>query len=385
MPKDSVFSMAFGFPRSVSQLTTDVQQLSKECNSCNSNFNELRKEIRETQSAPPQASTKRITNLTKQKNEKKKKTQKTWITDHEAKKEILRAFLCQVPNGKDDDTLVALAMNEILEIFSEAGENSKYSNGSFAKARTFCRLKDGQRERRFTCQEPVSSNGTPSPTPFPSPEKACASFWWCRHCLKMTSVSAYSLCCWEYHLSSSRKSVIRVKFEGCAREREQIQPACSSTASSSTASSSTASSSIASSSIASSSIASSSIASSSIASSSIASSSIARTHCWHLAVNSVFASCWQKWKRGSRSAHKISIGTWQNTSNLAGRSLNISHVPSSPCSLLVHVDTLRWGTEGCESIADRSGESSWGSQMNLHTFTHIIQGFIARGEERPLT
>ena len=98
--------------RSVSQLTTDVQQLSKECNSCNSNFNELRKEIRETQSAPP-----------------------------------------QVPNGKDDDTLVALAMNEILEIFSEAGENSKYSNGSFAK-------------------EPVSSNGTPSPTPFPSPEKA---------------------------------------------------------------------------------------------------------------------------------------------------------------------------------------------------------------------
>jgi len=79
-----------------------------------------------------------------------------------------------VPNGKDDDTLVALAMNEILEIFSEAGENSKYSNGSFAKARTFCRLKDGQRERRFTCQEPVSSNGTPSPTPFPSPEKAWA-------------------------------------------------------------------------------------------------------------------------------------------------------------------------------------------------------------------
>ena len=192
MPKDSVFSMAFGFPRSVSQLTTDVQQLSKECNSCNSNFNELRKEIRETQSAPPQASTKRITNLTKQKNEKKKKTQKTWITDHEAKKEILRAFLCQVPNGKDDDTLVALAMNEILEIFSEAGENSKYSNGSFAKARTFCRLKDGQRERRFTCQEPVSSNGTPSPTPFPSPEKAWA-------CVEHVQVFGDVDIAWKWH------------------------------------------------------------------------------------------------------------------------------------------------------------------------------------------
>lgn len=76
MPKDSVFSMAFGFPRSVSQLTTDVQQLSKECNSCNSNFNELRKEIRETQSAPPQASTKWITNLTKQKTKKRKKHKK---------------------------------------------------------------------------------------------------------------------------------------------------------------------------------------------------------------------------------------------------------------------------------------------------------------------
>lgn len=144
MPKDSVFSMAFGFdiPRSVSQLTTDVQQLSKECNSCNSNFNELRKEIRETQSAPPQVSTKWITHLTKQ----GKKHKKTRITHHETKKEILRAFPCQVPNGKDDDTLVALAMNEILEIFSEAGENSKYSNGSFAKARAFCRLKDGQRD-----------------------------------------------------------------------------------------------------------------------------------------------------------------------------------------------------------------------------------------------
>ena len=291
-------SMAFGFPRSVSQLTTDVQQLSKECNSCNSNFNELRKEIRETQSAPPQASTKWITNLTKQKNEKKKR-KNTKNMNHEswnkkripesfplpgAKRERRWHFGCSCDERNPGDFLRSWWEQQVQQWLLRkgtdflqverwtTGETIHLPGASLIQRNTIAYTISIPREGMGMC-------GT------------CASFWWCRHCLKMTSVSAYSLCCWEYHLSSSRKSVIRVKFEGCAREREQIQPACSSTASSSTASSSTASSSIASS----------SIASSSIASSSIASSSIARTHCWHLAVNSVFASCWQKWKRGSRS------------------------------------------------------------------------------------